>query len=91
MDWSQGDRAGYYREQAGRFQELADMEAQPRARERLLQVAQQYVALAGHVARQKTLETTPGSRSTRVEERLTGSAVSGSTNDPSRIERSLDG
>jgi len=47
-------RARRYREHAGRFLELAEMETQPRARERLLELALQYGDLAGRVSRQTT-------------------------------------
>jgi hypothetical protein len=49
-----GERAKRYREHAGRFLELAEMETQPRARERLLELALQYGDLAGHVSRRTT-------------------------------------
>lgn len=57
--WSKGDRAERYREQAGRLQRLADMERQPRDRERLLDLAGQYRELADHVAGRK-MRTPPG-------------------------------
>ncbi len=57
--WSMGNRAERYREQAGRLQHLADMEAQPHARERLLELAGQYRELADHVASRQT-RTLPG-------------------------------
>lgn len=62
--WSTGNRAERYREQAGRFEQMAKMEARPRARERLLELAGQYLALADHVADQKT-RTAPGPSPTR--------------------------
>jgi len=61
VDWSKGDRATYYREQAGRFQQLADMEAQPHSRERLLEMAEQYTDLADRVARSNTPKQSPSS------------------------------
>ena len=51
--WSTEDRAERYREQADRFQKMAEMEAEPRARERLLELAGQYFALAYRVTTQK--------------------------------------
>jgi len=42
-----------YREQADRFEALAEMEDQPQARERLLELAEQYGELAGRATRQK--------------------------------------
>jgi hypothetical protein len=52
--WSKQDRAAYYRRQAHRFQQMAGMEAQPRARGRLLELASQYLELAERAASQKT-------------------------------------
>ena len=40
------DRAVHYREQAEKFHQLAKMEAQPRARARLLELADDYRQLA---------------------------------------------
>jgi len=51
--WSSVDRAMRYREQADRFEALAELEDQPQARERLLELAEQYGELAGRVTRQK--------------------------------------
>jgi hypothetical protein len=48
------ERARRYRDHAGRFLALAEMETQPRARERLLELALQYGDLAGRVSRQTT-------------------------------------
>jgi hypothetical protein len=48
-----------YREQADRFAALAEMENQPQARKRLLELAEQYGELAGRVTRQKD-RTRPG-------------------------------
>ncbi len=53
MSRTAGERATRYRERAHRFEALAEMEDQPRARERLLQLAEQYGELAGRVTRQK--------------------------------------
>ena len=39
-------RAIHYREQAEQFERLADMETQPRARARLLELAREYEQLA---------------------------------------------
>ena len=47
--WSKGDRAERYREHAGRLQQLA--------RERLLELADQYRELADHIASRKTRNT----------------------------------
>jgi hypothetical protein len=52
LSWATGERAARYREQAHRFEALAEMEDRPRARERLLQLAEQYGELAGRVTRQ---------------------------------------
>ena len=52
--WTKGDRSERYREQAGRFQEMAEMEVQQRTRERLLELAGQYLELADRVDSQKT-------------------------------------
>jgi hypothetical protein len=41
------DRAIHYREQAEQFHRLAKMEIQPRARARLLELADEYQELAG--------------------------------------------
>jgi hypothetical protein len=54
--WSRGRRAERYREQAGRFKQLADEEVQPRARERLLDLASQYLELAHEVSGRNTQE-----------------------------------
>jgi hypothetical protein len=51
---SERDRANRYREQVERFREIAKMEAQPRARARLLELAGQYERLADNLACQKT-------------------------------------
>ena len=61
--WSTGDRATRYREQAGRFEALAKMEDRPDARERLLELAEQYGELAGLVMRRNRRDrgrTPPG-------------------------------
>ena len=47
---STGDRAARYREQAGRFDQMAKMEAQPRARVQLLELAGEYQFLADRLA-----------------------------------------
>ena len=43
---SKQDRAAWYREQAERFQRLAEMETQPQVRARLLELADEYTQLA---------------------------------------------
>ena len=43
---AQSKRAAHYGEQAEKFRELANMEEQPRARARLLEMAGQYQQLA---------------------------------------------
>jgi hypothetical protein len=48
---STGDRAARYREQAGRFEQMAKLEAQPRARARLLELAGEYQFLADRARR----------------------------------------
>jgi hypothetical protein len=48
--WSSGDRAERYREHARRLQQLAGVETQCRLRERLLELAGQYLELADRVA-----------------------------------------
>lgn len=53
ISWFSVDRAERYREQADRFEALAEMEDQPQARERLLELAEQYGELAGRATRQK--------------------------------------
>ncbi len=63
--WSKGDRAERYREQASRFQQMAKMEAEPRARERLLGLANQYLELANRVEGQNTRTPAEPSPTTR--------------------------
>jgi hypothetical protein len=48
--WANGDRAERYREHASRLQQLAGMETHHGVRERLLEVAGQYLELADRVA-----------------------------------------
>ena len=57
--WAEGNRAERYRDHASRIQKLADQERQPRARARLLELADQYSQLAERVADQKK-RTPPG-------------------------------
>ena len=47
--WSNGDRAQRYREHANRLQQLAATETQSLLRERLLELARQYLELADRV------------------------------------------
>ena len=51
---SEHDRAARYREQVERLREIAKMETQPRARARLLELAEQYEQLVDDLAGQKT-------------------------------------
>ena len=44
------DRAARYYERAERFREIAKMETQPRARARLLELAEEYEQLVGEMA-----------------------------------------
>jgi hypothetical protein len=59
MPRSNRDRARRYRDQAGRFLELAEMENRPQARDRLLRLAIEYGELAGHVSRHKVQDAGP--------------------------------
>jgi hypothetical protein len=51
---SERDRVVRYREQVERFREIAMMEAQPRVRARLLELAEEYEQLIDNLAGQKT-------------------------------------
>ena len=46
LAWTARDRAAHYREQAAQFRRMAEAETQATARDRLLELAEQYARLA---------------------------------------------